>query len=229
MVSPPAVSVVTISYQDLLSFDPSTNGEKTVKKIGEAFGREGLGILTVSGVPDFSEKRQALLPLAAQLATLQDLPVDPASLYSVGWSHGKEEIRPGLPDLSKGSYYANPLTENLAHALEQRDGTFPQEEAAQHPEFYAPNVWPGSLPDLQAAFCDMGRLLQQVGSLVAAVCDEYCRQRGVPTQLQKTIRNSLNAKGRLLHYFAAACNDKSVDSSHPQWCAWHNDHVRLVA
>ena len=231
---PAPASVVTIAYEDLISFDPSsttnpTGGERLVEQIGAAFGPHGLGLLAVSGVPDFSAKRQALLPLAAQLPTLPDLPVDPASLYSVGWSHGKEELTPGQPDMAKGSFYANPLTEDLAQALEQRDGSlFPsRQQAAQHPEFYAPNVWPtSSLPALRTAFCDMGRLLQQVGIRVAAVCDEYCRRNGVPTtNLQRTIEHSLNSKGRLLHYFSSS----EGNSSSSQWCAWHNDHVRTFA
>jgi len=226
-----SASVVTIAYEDLMSFDPSSTTnppgrERLVEQIGAAFGPHGLGLLAVSGVPDFSAKRQALLPLAAQLPTLPDLPVDPASLYSVGWSHGKEELTPGQPDMAKGSYYANPLTEDLAQALEQRDGSFPRQQAAQHPEFYAPNVWPASLPALRTAFCDMGRLLQQVGIRVAAVCDEYCRRNGVPTtNLQRTIEHSLNSKGRLLHYFSSS----ERNSSTSQWCAWHNDHVRTLA
>jgi hypothetical protein len=47
---------------------------------------------------------------------LQDLPQDvkqahehAASSYNVGWSHGKEALRSGMPDTHKGSFYANPL------------------------------------------------------------------------------------------------------------------------
>jgi len=222
----PASVVVTLAYEDLISFDPSTaTGARIVEQIGKAFGPHGLGLLAVSDVPGFAAKRQALLPLAAKLPALPDLPVDADSLYSVGWSHGKEEIMPGQPDTAKGSFYANPLTENLAKSLQQRDGTFPKDQAAQHPEFYAPNVWPSqSLPELQSAFCEMGQLLKKVGSKIAAACDVYCRERGVEAQLQSTIQNSLNAKGRLLHYFAQRTDDQDNENSGP-WCAWHNDHV----
>ena len=58
----------------------------------QAFGPGGLGICTVSGVPGFVEVRQALLPLAAQLAALPDAVKaaleDPASRYNFGWAHG---------------------------------------------------------------------------------------------------------------------------------------------
>ncbi len=55
----------------------------------QAFGPGGLGICTVSDVPGFVEARQALLPLAAQLAALPDdakaVLEDPASRYNFGW------------------------------------------------------------------------------------------------------------------------------------------------
>ena len=237
-------SIVTVEYEDLVSFDPrnrgssSTSGNDTrrlVEQIGQAFGPTGLGILAVRGVPGLESKRQALLPLAARLPTLaeDDLPVDAASLYSVGWSHGKEEIQPGQPDTAKGSFYANPLTENLAQALRERDGedqffATVEKQTRQHPEFYAPNLWPlQSLPELSTAFCDMGRLLQTLGVAVARVCDVYCQQQGVTTNLEVILRDSLNAKGRLLHYFASddKNHDESSGGSDVPWCAWHNDHV----
>ena len=231
------VPIVTLEYEDLLAFDPaisldtSPSRQRLVEQIGDAFGPDGLGIVAVRGVPDFAAKRRALLPLAAQLPHLSDLPVDAASLYSVGWSHGREEIQPGQPDVAKGSFYANPLTDDLAQSLRERDGTaaFDAEQARRHPEFYAPNVWPsGPLPQLQTAFCDLGRLLQTVGIAVARLCDAYCHARGVPTQFESLIRVSLNAKGRLLHYFApsdssSTSNENESDTS--PWCAWHNDHV----
>jgi hypothetical protein len=78
----------------------------------KGFGPDGLGIVTVSGVPRFPELRGRLLPLAAALAGLPDAVKarleDAGSNYNVGWSHGKEALEGGRPDLLKGSFYANP-------------------------------------------------------------------------------------------------------------------------
>lgn len=227
--------VVTISYDDLLSFDPEKQEAlRLMEQIGQAFGPKGLGILAVSGVPDFDVCRKSLLPLAAKLPYLPDLEfcVDAASLYSVGWSHGKEELAPGKPDTAKGSFYANPLTNDLAAALTQRDGfsTTRQEIAAAHPEFFASNLWPSqTLAELQTAFTRMGQLLQTVGCRVATVCDAYCQKKhGVQTKLATTLQRSLNAKGRLLHYFAIDDEGASISANqHKPWCGWHNDHVRI--
>jgi hypothetical protein len=232
--------VVTISFGQLQAFDADHPDAALIASIGEAFGPSGLGIVAVEGVPDFAAKRQALLPLAAKLPALPDLHttcVDAASMYSVGWSHGREELSPGQPDYNKGSFYANPLTDNLAASLQHRDGgPFSTELAAAHPEFFAPNVWPAatSLPELQPAFVAMGRLLHHVGCLVGQVCDSYCLQRSggaTSPNMAATLKRSLNAKGRLLHYFAPSDNNNNnaaTSESHNDstpLCGWHNDHV----
>ena len=38
---------------------------------------------------------------------------DPTSSYNFGWSHGKEALVGGRPDVHKGSYYANPLNDEV--------------------------------------------------------------------------------------------------------------------
>jgi hypothetical protein len=230
--------IVTVSYDDLVAYDPQHPNEILLQNVGcFAFGPDGLGIVQVSGVPNFSKLRSALLPLAAQLAALPDLEttcVDPESLFSVGWSHGKEVLASsGEVDLHKGSFYANPLTPDLAAALQARDGPCPQRDATarEHPEFFAPNLWPSQqLPDLEEAFCDMGQLLHHVGCIIADICDAYClRFNGVVTGIAPMLRRSLNSTGRLLHYFPfqrdSFLSSEAQESKRQPWCAWHNDHV----
>lgn len=38
---------------------------------------------------------------------------DPLSRYNFGWSHGKESLASGSPDVNKGSFYANPLQNSV--------------------------------------------------------------------------------------------------------------------
>lgn len=203
-----ATPVVSISYEDLVSFDGScTAGVELIESVGAAFGPQGMGILAVRNVPDFEEKRRTLLPLAAKLPELPDLDscVVESSMYSIGWSHGKEALASGKRDVSKGSFYVNPFTK-------QDDDTT--------------NVWPNdSLPQLKPAVLEMADLLQKVGYLVAKVCDAYCQQQlGTTTSIAQAIQASRDAKARLLHYFFAP--SPNAVSSSDSWCAWHNDHVR---
>lgn len=232
------VSVVSISYHDLVRFNKEFPDQDLVENIGKAFGDSEtcLGILAVTDIPRFQVQRQALLPLAVKLPALPDLEAceSPESFYSTGWSHGREQLAPGKPDLSKGSYYSNPLAEDLAQALAEREGETRgiehwKEQATKNPSFYAANVWPASLPSLQPAVCEMGRTVQQTGCLLAAVCDAYCHARGVATSLQQTLTESINAKARLLHYFdASSAATGSSGANGEMWCGWHNDHVSQI-
>jgi hypothetical protein len=53
-----APSIVQIPYEKLLS------GADLSKEIETAYGYDGLGILTVSGIPKLMELRSRLIPLA---------------------------------------------------------------------------------------------------------------------------------------------------------------------
>lgn len=92
-------NVVTLSYQDLIDFDPSHPDQKLVDQIGDAFGSEDscLGILAVEGIPGWQGFREKLLPLAAKIPLDPDLYeyILPGTMYATGWSHGKEELIPG--------------------------------------------------------------------------------------------------------------------------------------
>jgi len=218
--------VVTLSYDDLLDFRPQNDKKNLVGDIEGAFGPKGLGILLVEGVPEFQKLRSDLLPLARKIPDLPDLDscVDKKSSYSRGWSHGKEQLSPGIPDWQKGSFYANPHSEALADTFAEDDGRrdFWKQQASEHPSFYAPNVWPTSLPQLQPAFVAMGRKVCNVGTLVCRVCDAYCAKYGAKTSLEEHVLKSKIATGRLLHYFAA--KDEQTNKN-AMWCGWHNDHV----
>jgi hypothetical protein len=102
------MSAVVIDYNDLLS------GLDLKDEIKAAFGRHeaSLGLLTVKNVPGLQEARSRLLRQGFLLGRLapEELAAyeHPASAYSFGWSHGKERLE-GKLDLSKGSFYANPL------------------------------------------------------------------------------------------------------------------------
>lgn len=54
----PDAKIVSLSYDDLVK------GVDLTKQIEEAYGYNGLGLLTVRGVPQLTESRKQLLPLA---------------------------------------------------------------------------------------------------------------------------------------------------------------------
>jgi hypothetical protein len=118
--------------------------------------------------------------MARDLALLPDDELekitDKTSGYQVGWSHGREKLEGDKLDLAKGSFYANPLTDDL---LKSRPNVDPN-VARAHPEFYAPNVWPSSstaLADFEQTFKELGLLVCHVGRILARLCDIYVKSK----------------------------------------------------
>ncbi len=216
--------VVEIPYEDLAA------GKDLSHLIAQAYGFDGIGLLTVSGVPGLLEARANLLPLGRRFALLdksvKDKYEDPSSYYSFGWSHGKEKLE-GKPDTSKGSYYANP----------QYDRPVEDEEIIKKwPGFASPNIWPtAEIPEFETAFKALGQLIVSVGQLVADQCDVYVKKQ-LPSyatgRLGRIIKTSPSCKARLLHYFPAAApsekDGESKDADFSSWCGWHNDHGSLT-
>lgn len=205
---------VCLSYDELIATCSSStttitnpNSVDMNTLIERAFSSDGLGIIAITDVPNLPQLRHRLLPLAQKLATLPadqlDEVTDPESGYQVGWSHGREKLEGDKPDWSKGSFYANPLTEDLVESMLDRrtyqrsnnkiiDGNMEEvldwdesidvvktddelrELAKSNPAFFAPNVWPSKhLPELESTFKDVGKLVHEVGLLVAKCCDSY--------------------------------------------------------
>ncbi|XP_052304951.1 uncharacterized protein LOC7476258 isoform X2 [Populus trichocarpa] len=196
----PTLRSVTIPYTDLKNKDADLSA-----KIEEGFGPNGLGILSISDVPGFSSLRQNLLHLSPRLANLpqkvKDELEDPHSRYNFGWSHGKEKLESGKPDLLKGSFYANPILDvpTTDMCLKQR-----------YPSYCSSNIWPGSaLPELETV--SKGMEVDQNESLEQILIRSRCH------------------KGRLLYYFPALRSDCVPDGdSTSSWCGWHTDHGSLT-
>ncbi|KAF5482073.1 hypothetical protein F2P56_002668 [Juglans regia] len=224
----PTLRTVTISYSELK--DKSAN---LSMKIEEGFGPNGLGILSITEVPGFSALRQNLLRLSPRLAGLPEETKkeleDPHSRYNFGWSHGKEKLESGKPDLLKSSFYANPIldTPTMEASVIQR-----------YPSYCGSNIWPDrALPELEVAFKALGKLILDVGLMVAYHCDRYGKisisSKGMNMHedqgLEQTLLRSRCHKGRLLYYFPAQQSNCTQDGdSTSSWCGWHTDHGSLT-
>jgi len=258
-----APQLISIGYHDLVKFaemskaqsSSSSSWEKerslVLEKIGLAFGNgdDCLGILAVTDIPDVDRHRQTLLPLAQTLATLPpaDLEkvVDYESGFQSGWSHGKEKVEGDKFDTGKGSFYANPLMDDITKGTGDDPTTLVDEHIIkENPAFFAPNIWPTeSIPTFESAFKDLGQLVVQVGRLVAGPCDAYvtktCGESYQSKKLSSVIHNSRFCKARLLHYFAMdppangseehkSDRRSTQDTDFSDWCGWHNDHGSLT-
>lgn len=219
----PTLQTVTITHSQL----KDANLDLSIK-IEEGFGPNGLGILSISDVPGYSLLRQNLLRLSPRLASLpeevKNKLEDPHSRYNFGWSHGKEKLESGKADLLKGSFYANPILD------------IPTTEASlieRYPSYCGANIWPDkALPELEVAFKALGKLILDVGLMLAHHCDRYV-SKGLTIRedegLKQLLLRSRCHKGRLLHYFQTqrrTCTQYGDSTS--SWCGWHTDHGSLT-
>jgi isopenicillin N synthase-like dioxygenase len=239
------MDVVCIRYDDLVA--ACSKDESNVNRlIEQAFSTTGLGLLAITEIPHhlLTNQRLQLLRLSQQLATLPPSQLeeitDHMSSYQVGWSHGREKLEGNKADYSKGSFYANPLTENLVETMLERrclpaagaedsdllewDKSLSiistdmelQSLAITNPAFFAPNIWPTQfLPTLQSTFCEVGQFIHTIGMLVAKCCDMYV-STVCPTYipvLERTVRHSKCCKGRLLHYFPSSSSSTTVEQA----------------
>ena len=70
-----------------------------------------------------------------------------------------------LLDTSKGSYYANPLYDDV---------TDDEELKKKFPTYCLSNVWPKEdLPQLEIAFKELGKKVVEVATPLARLCDLY--------------------------------------------------------
>ncbi len=231
---------MTISYADLVA------GKDLSAEIDQAYNYDGVGLLTVSGVPNLLPLREHLLKIGFRWAQLPDATKNKyehaASFYSFGWSQGKEILEEA--EASKGSFYNNPTYER------------PTEDPAlikAYPSYCSPNIWPDAdMPELKPAFQDLGRLIVDVGALVATQCDRFvsaqlpsyapntladivCAATPTPPPLKTLnnprpdqVRGSRVHKGRLLHYYPPRELLKPQEGTSSSWCGWHNDHGALT-
>lgn len=208
---PSAASPVTISYNQLVSSDPSLSSS-----ISRAFSSapSSLGLLIVKDLPaEFPRLRTRLLHLSNAFASLpehvRERYADEASGYLFGWSQGKEVMN-GRPDTLKGSYYNNPTYEV------EDEGTSGEEKTGQgRParRLRRRNVWPREpeTEGFQQAFQDLCKLMVEVGTHVARACEAFVRGESGEQQLanaksvEELVGQSRSNKARLLHYVSKLC------------------------
>eukprot|EP00834_Sanchytrium_tribonematis_P006364 NODE_462_length_7167_cov_0.402518.p2 type:complete len:321 gc:universal NODE_462_length_7167_cov_0.402518:5219-4257(-) len=208
-------SAIIIHYDDLI------NHVDLSDQIHDSLGSENaLGILLVQDIPNYNALR---LKLLTEIPKLAQLPIDVLDKYQVpdanwiGWSHGKElRASDKQPDLSKGSFYFNPVMDC--------PGT--KEEMRMSKTFWHPNLWPSEVPELEVACKEMANLMLEVGKLIANQCDLYCSKYGTShNMIHHVITHSRGHKARALHYFPTCQKSKTQDDL----CGWHLDNSFLTA
>ncbi|KAH8046528.1 hypothetical protein JL722_13586 [Aureococcus anophagefferens] len=158
--------LVLIDYDDLVN---ARNDADTAQKIKFAFGKDGLGVLAVTNVPqELRDQRLRLLGIARRLGTLPEETLakyeNPDLHYCAGWSRGREKFK-GKVDTAKGSWYANGLHEDAANG--------DADLKARYPESTTEPAWPDAEvgDDMRGAFRSFSRSLYDLSRHVLRHCD----------------------------------------------------------
>lgn len=219
-------NVVIVDWNDLVSCetidDRNSNAEKQSlsQALSTALGPTGTGIIAIRNVPGFVEAKRAFLPMAHTLAHLppheQRLLEDPDSLYNAGWSHGKEQVGGTTPDLSKGSFYFNPVTDMV-------DKTATEQE--QFPTLFPPNKWPQCIPGFKDKACTIGKIMTKAALKLACHIDAMCSSSGSSNKhsLEEALRGTDKVQARLLYYFPQTSETDTTSTAEDAWFGWHND------
>ncbi|CDZ97371.1 Isopenicillin N synthase-like [Phaffia rhodozyma] len=219
---------VLISYHDLVE-NPLALRQSIEAGFGS--GEDALGIVVIEDLPsEFPHLRERLLRLINSYANLPEEAkasslANKSNGYSFGWSHGVE-IMNGVPDLFKGSYYNNPLTDNPDVSAAER---------AAYPMYYSNNVWPDArerdVDGFESSFKELGKFVFNVGCLLSKACESFVSEALVDASqtIENLISTSQCNKARLLHYFSPQDTVKpKKEGVDDDLCGIHLDHSLLT-
>ena len=129
-----------------------------------------------------ADLRSRVLPLGQKLARRPEPELErlerPDTHYTIGWSRGREEFKPGVPDVGKGSFYYNPFSDG---------NVFPTGDA---------------LPELEDSLEEMTHFMASVGLWIVRLIDSYLGgDRDL--NIHGSLKSCEMAKARLLYYYPA--------------------------
>ncbi|OMJ82793.1 hypothetical protein SteCoe_16388 [Stentor coeruleus] len=135
-----------------LKFSDLNISKNLSNELFEAFSKDGLGLLTISGIPKYKSKCSKLLSMSYELCQLsiseKSKIENPESGYKIGW-------KDNCHDYPYGTFTANPLDDY-------------REESFYH------NLWPNSkMPLLRPAFRDLSTSILNTSFLIAQHIDKY--------------------------------------------------------
>jgi isopenicillin N synthase-like dioxygenase len=208
--------LIKIDYKLLVDL-----GSNLTEKIGQAFGKDGLGLIAITNVPGYPEVRKNILKQGFKMANLEQDRLNqlekPETRYSLGWQKGKSYFN-GKWEAMTASFYARVLGEQIDHSDPDMR------------EKYT-NIWPeeNELPEFRDNYLEMGRLLTHCTENLLFHLDKYTATNYPDIYPDSYLYNKLKAKNdvisRLIMYYPAKTydEDKYGKESKDNWCGWHRD------
>ncbi|OMJ69886.1 hypothetical protein SteCoe_32277 [Stentor coeruleus] len=181
---------INLKFADLNSTKNLSN------ELFEAFSNDGLGLLTISGIPNFPSQRAKLLALSYELSHLsvtEKAKIEhPESGFQIGWKEGQSQY-------PCGTFAANPLDD-------------------YNQELYYQNLWPGyALPALRPAFRELSTTILNTVFLISFHIDKYLETLYPYTNtmsFEDLLYNSRSHIGSLSHFLSFRQN---YSESNDKW------------
>ncbi|KAJ8543146.1 hypothetical protein K7X08_005669 [Anisodus acutangulus] len=193
------VELYELHYSDLMQLS-SEKASSEIQRPGsistnvmENLGPDGPGLIAVTGVPEASNLRRNLLPLAQKLALLNN-----------------EDRKPLLKEHNLGSDVPlkNPNRNVSSFSMQLN-----YEQCHERSDCWVDDVEFGNGDDeevdqdqfkkLGCTFKELGYCMMDIGLRLAQICDKVIGGQ----ELQQSLLESGTAKGRLIHYHSAVDND----------------------
>ncbi|KAK2401710.1 2-oxoglutarate (2OG) and Fe(II)-dependent oxygenase superfamily protein [Trifolium repens] len=166
------IDLFELHYSDL---SPSSLSSTKVDSIMEALGANGPGLLAVTGIPNISNFRSYLLPLARKLSLL-----DRQTRNRILKEH----------NLGSDVPLKNPHRSVSSFAMQLKYEKTHSEEKDEH------RIYGNGFENLGSAFRELGFCMMEVGLCLARICDKAIDGN----ELEQSLLESNAAKGRLIHY-----------------------------
>ncbi|XP_004247194.1 uncharacterized protein [Solanum lycopersicum] len=198
------VELYELHYSDLLqlSSEKSLSDEfieetqrlkSATRSVMKNLGPEGPGLLAITGVPEASNLRRTLLPLARKLALLNN-----------------EDRKRLLKEQNLGSDVSlkNPNRDVSSFSMQLKYEQCYERSGCQVDDLDVDNRDRGEVnqdefKNLGCTFKELGYCMMDLGLRLAQICDKAIGGQ----ELQQSLLESGTAKGRLIHYHSAVDND----------------------
>ncbi|KAF5810646.1 putative isopenicillin N synthase [Helianthus annuus] len=232
------LELYNLHYSDLMTLSSSLDQfptsyenneylESVMTTIMKNLGPSGPGLLAITGVPNASDLRPTLLPMAWKLALLNN-----DDRKRVLKDHGlgsdvplKNIDRTVSPFAMQLKYNLNPDVSNLCNKNHSETDGFSSDTES-----------PCEFKNLGNTFKDLGNCMIELGLRLARVCDKIIGGH----ELEQSLLESHSAKGRLIHYHSVIDNlilqasnkarsktkkTERTSSNHSDlWQQWHYDY-----
>ncbi|KAK9055754.1 hypothetical protein SSX86_026839 [Deinandra increscens subsp. villosa] len=232
------LELYNLHYSDLMALSSSVHQlptayenveylESVMSTIMKNLGPSGPGLLAITGVPNASDLRRTLLPMARKLALLNN-----EDRKRVLKDHGlgsdvplKNIDRTVSPFAMQLKYNMNPDVSNLCNINHAET------------EGHSSNIeCPCEFKHLGNVFKDLGTCMIDLGLRLARVCDKIIGGH----ELEQSLLESCSAKGRLIHYHSVLDNlilqasngtrsktkktERTCSNHSDLWQQWHYDY-----